>query len=402
MAEDKLILPDGWIEKSLGEILDYEQPYRYTVESTNYDKTSGIPVLTAGKSFILGYTAERNNIYKNLPVIIFDDFTTDSKFVDFPFKVKSSAMKFLKIKEQNKVDLKLIFEHIQLLKIKETGGDHKRRWISEFSKFPVALPDFEEQSKISKILSKIDDAIVQTKILINKQERIKIGLIHDLLTKGMEHNSEMKLSKLRNISINANFKECKFENITVVSQGFQIPISRRKKEDGPNREVYITVQYINNPVKYLEFIENAPQNVISSVDDILFTRTGNTGQIVSDIKGVFHNNFFKVVFNDKEITRAYLIIYLRWKPIQNLIKDLAGTTTIPDMKHKDFYGMPIFYPKSLKEQNEIAEIINKSIETISIYKNELHKLNNIKTGLMQDMLTGKVRVKVLKIEDTDA
>ena len=65
------------------------------VTDTEYSEKGNIPVLTAGKTFVLGYTHEEHGIFRSLPVIIFDDFTTASKYVDFPFKAKSSAMKML-------------------------------------------------------------------------------------------------------------------------------------------------------------------------------------------------------------------------------------------------------------------------------------------------------------------
>ncbi len=74
----------------LDDVLKYEQPTKYIVASTNYSNDNQTPVLTAGQSFILGYTNETENIFTDFPVIIFDDFTTAFKFVDFPFKVKSS------------------------------------------------------------------------------------------------------------------------------------------------------------------------------------------------------------------------------------------------------------------------------------------------------------------------
>ena len=94
-----------WEEHCLGELLDYEQPQDYLVASEDYQKT-GTPVLTAGKTFILGYTNETEGIYTKLPAIIFDDFTTESKYVTFPFKAKSSAMKMLKLKDEHKIVLK--------------------------------------------------------------------------------------------------------------------------------------------------------------------------------------------------------------------------------------------------------------------------------------------------------
>lgn len=253
----------------------------------------------------------------------------------------------------------------------------------------------KEQTQIATILSKVDEAIAQTEQLIAKYTRIKTGLMQDLLTKGISQNPELIISDLKGIAINRQFKQCKLENISKVRQGFQIAISKRKKEEGVNRYIYITVQYLNNPKKYLEFIENPPENVICSADEILFTRTGNTGQIVSGIEGVFHNNFFKVSFDEKEILREYLMLFLTWEPVQDLIKELAGTTTIPDMKHKDFYGMPIFYPATLTEQKNITDIINSSNQSIISYQKELSKLQSLKTGLMQDLLSGKVRVNHL-------
>ena len=84
-------------EYELGELLPFEQPTAYIVKSTDYNDSYSTPVLTAGKSFILGKTNEKYGIFDQLPVIIFDDFTTATQFVNFKFKVKSSAMKILHI-----------------------------------------------------------------------------------------------------------------------------------------------------------------------------------------------------------------------------------------------------------------------------------------------------------------
>ena len=122
-------LPKGWAICRLEQITDYEQPTDYIVESTDYDTSYSTPVLTAGKSFIIGYTNETTGIYSNLPCIIFDDFTTDSKLVNFPFKVKSSAMKILKVNQNVEIDYVAIFMSITRL----IGDTHKRYWISAYS-----------------------------------------------------------------------------------------------------------------------------------------------------------------------------------------------------------------------------------------------------------------------------
>ena len=137
-------LPDGWTVCRLKQVVDYEQPTDYTVNSTAYDDSYSIPVLTAGKSFIIGYTNETTGIYSNLPCIIFDDFTTDSKLVDFPFKVKSSAMKILKIRNDIEVDYVAMFMSVTRL----VGDTHKRYWISEYSKLDIPIPPKAEQKRI--------------------------------------------------------------------------------------------------------------------------------------------------------------------------------------------------------------------------------------------------------------
>jgi len=130
----------------LNDILDYEQPTNYIVNSIDYDDSYSTPVLTAGKSFILGYTNETEGIFKeNLPVIIFDDFTTATKFVDFPFKVKSSAMKILKIKPEIG-DIKFVFHAMQ--NIVFNSEEHKRYWISQYSNIEIPLPPLEIQKEI--------------------------------------------------------------------------------------------------------------------------------------------------------------------------------------------------------------------------------------------------------------
>ena len=149
----------------LEEFISYEQPTKYVVDSNQYDDSYKIPVLTAGKSFILGYTDEKNNIFDNLPVIIFDDFTTSVQFVDFPFKVKSSAMKLLKNTEQ--ADIKYCYYLLKFLQ--HTPENHKRQWLSATSQNIVELPIIEKQKnivrKLDKILEVIDNQNKQLELL---------------------------------------------------------------------------------------------------------------------------------------------------------------------------------------------------------------------------------------------
>ena len=136
----------------LGEALRYEQPTKYIVASEKYNDSYATPVLTAGKSFILGYTNEESGIYDNLPVIIFDDFTTDIKYVDFPFKVKSSAMKMLQPANEN-YNLKFFYYLIKYMNFQPTS--HQRHWISKFAEMEFDIPERVKQDQIVEKLDKL-------------------------------------------------------------------------------------------------------------------------------------------------------------------------------------------------------------------------------------------------------
>ena len=177
----KLRLPgfsEKWEEVELGEVLSYEQPTPYIVRDTNYQNNYKTPVLTAGKTFILGYTNEGNGICKNIPVILFDDFTTDSRYIDFEFKVKSSATKLLRVKSQN--NLYFIFCALQCFKY--PIGGHERHWISKFQYLTIALPSIEEQTAIAEVLTAADREIELAKEKLERLRRQKRGLMQQLLT----------------------------------------------------------------------------------------------------------------------------------------------------------------------------------------------------------------------------
>lgn len=159
------------VYKKLEDVLEYIQPTNYIVESENYDDSFETPVLTAGKSFLLGYTDEVNRIYNadiENPIILFDDFTTDYKWVDFAFKVKSSACKIL-IPKTN-VNLKYVYYAMKYVNIDTKL--HKRYWISIFSKQLIPYPTNEIQTRIVEKLDKIHNLIKN-----NEEELMKFDEI---------------------------------------------------------------------------------------------------------------------------------------------------------------------------------------------------------------------------------
>jgi type I restriction enzyme S subunit len=181
-AIQELLKPkDGWETKKLGDFVEYEQPGNYIVKSTEYNDNYQIPVLTAGKSFVLGYTDEEFGIFQDVPVIIFDDFTTAIKYVDFNFKVKSSAMKILLPKNQD-TNLSFVYEMMQTIEYPMGVGDHKRHWIGSYQFIEIKVPTLEVQNQISSILIDMDDELISLTHKLKKVILTKQGMMQNLLT----------------------------------------------------------------------------------------------------------------------------------------------------------------------------------------------------------------------------
>lgn len=147
------LCPEGVEYKPLGDLLNYEQPTKYIVKDTKYDSSNDIPVLTAGQTFILGYTNEKFGVYEaspENPTIIFDDFTTSFHWVDFNFKIKSSAMKMLR--PQNKFNGSFRYLYYAMKCIKYESVEHTRHWISKYSQIEIPIPPLEVQDEIVRIL----------------------------------------------------------------------------------------------------------------------------------------------------------------------------------------------------------------------------------------------------------
>ena len=144
----KRLRKDIGFNSVIGSILKYEQPQQYIVNDTEYT-TAGIPVLTANKAFILGYTTEKQGIYDKGDCIIFDDFTLDCKYVNFPFKIKSSAIKILTA--QSNAVLRYTFEYLKYINL--STEEHKRHYIAEVQNENFILPDTQTIESIARLFS---------------------------------------------------------------------------------------------------------------------------------------------------------------------------------------------------------------------------------------------------------
>ncbi|WP_187877039.1 restriction endonuclease subunit S [Helicobacter pylori] len=182
-----------------------------------------------------------------------------------------------------------------------------------------------------------------------------------------------------------------FRDISTINQGLQIPISQRLKAPTEHAKFYITIQALNNR-KEFEYIKTYNESVVCHKDDILMTRTGNTGMVITNIEGVFHNNFFKINFDRTLINKDFLVYFLSLEQTQKTILKKAGTSTIPDLNHNDFYSLSIPLPP-LNEQIAIANILSDVDRYLYSLDALILKKESVKKALSFELLSQRKRLK---------
>ncbi|WQX82375.1 restriction endonuclease subunit S [Helicobacter pylori] len=182
-----------------------------------------------------------------------------------------------------------------------------------------------------------------------------------------------------------------FRDISTINQGLQIPISQRLKAPTEHAKFYITIQALNNR-KEFEYIKTYNESVVCHKDDILMTRTGNTGMVITNIEGVFHNNFFKINFDRTLINKDFLVYFLSLEQTQKTILRKAGTSTIPDLNHNDFYSLLIPLPP-LNEQIAIANILSDLDHYLYSLDALILKKESVKKALSFELLSQRKRLK---------
>lgn len=175
-----------------------------------------------------------------------------------------------------------------------------------------------------------------------------------------------------------------FKDYTKLSQGLQIAISSRFLEDGEDRYFYITNEFLNPNSTKKYYIESPSENVICTVDDILMTRTGNTGKVITNISGAFHNNFFKVDYDKFETSKMFLYYLLTSNDIHKEIIIRAGNSTIPDLNHSDFYSIKTSVP-SLDEQSAIGSLFLALDDLLASYKDNLANYQSLRATMLSKM-----------------
>ena len=342
-----------WPMVELGEVIDYEQPTEYIVNSENYSNEYLTPVLTAGKSFLLGYTDESNGIFpkEKLPVIIFDDFTTATKYVDFPFKVKSSAMKILKANE--KINIKYTFYTIQ--KIIFNAAQHKRYWISEYSKIKIPLPPLEVQREIVAEIEGYQKLIDGCRQVVDSWKP--------------------------QIDIDPEWPVVKLGEVCTFSQGVQVDLELQSKEHKDNHVPFLRIENYTQNSEDIRYIPSEMgREKFVKIDEVVVVRYGaSAGFIGRGIEGILANNLFKVS-PDERISNNFLFYFLSSGNVQQYLKNVTAGGAMPALSFKTVEVIEIPIP-TIQDQDTIVarieterKVIDGCRELINTYEAKIKRV----------------------------
>ena len=347
--------------KELGEVVDYEQPTKYIVSSKAYTDSNEIPVLTAGQSFILGYTNEKDGIYqasKNNPVIIFDDFTTSKQWVDFKFKVKSSAMKMLTIKDEfeNEVLLRYVWHYLGTITYKP--DQHGRQWIGTYSKFLIPIPPLEIQEKIVQILDKFTDYVTELTSELTSELTLR--------KKQYSYFRDYLLNFDEDSSGGANNKVYQMEWKTLG----EVCDVRDGTHDSPNKKAFgkylITSKNVKNGSINFDsayFISESDFDNINKrskvdIDDLLFTMIGTVGEIAHITEEPdFAIKNVGLIKTQNRILSRYLLHYLQSTYAKDYILSNSSKGSQVFLGLGKLRNFPIPYVKP-KIQSRIVQVLD--------------------------------------------
>lgn len=347
---DELLKNEKVEWKKLEDLLSYEQPTKYIVKSTEYNDLYTTPVLTAGQTFILGYTNEVENIYKankNNPVIIFDDFTSSNHWVDFDFKVKSSAMKILKPKEG--VNLRYCYHNIKTINIYTT--EHKRLWISKFSQIKIPVPSPETQEKIVKTLDKFTNYVTELQAELqarNKQYEYYRNMLlsEEYLTKLTEefYQSEDEIS----------FDFVKISELCLRQRGIKITAEKMKSLDKEDSSVKVFAG--GNTTANLLPEEVGIENIINKPSVIVKSR-GNIDFEYYDRDFTHKNEMWSYSSLDEKKLNIKFLYYILKNNLRYFL-DNAISGKLPQISTgvTDNYKVPL---PSIYVQNKVVEVLDK-------------------------------------------
>lgn len=377
---------DPWEERKLGEIFNYEQPTKYIVKSTEYDDNFNTPVLTAGKSFLLGYTDEISGI-KNAtvenPVVIFDDFTTGSHYVDFPFKIKSSAMKLLSLNDNSD---NFYFMFNTLKNIKYVPQSHERHWISKFSSFEIYKPSQEEQQKIGSFFKQLDDTIDLHQRKLAKLKELKQGYLQKLFPKNGSKFPQLRFAGFAD----AWEKRKLIDQLSLLKDG-----THGTHKDGNFAFLLSAKNVIQNSIVFDDSDRKISEDDFNDIyanyhikkNDVLLTIVGTIGRVALFPRltvPVAFQRSVAILRTKPTLFPYFLALELQTPSIQSKIKSRANMSAQAGIYLGDLKKVIIAIPKS-EEQMEIAMSLKRLTNLIAATQCKLDLLKKLKKGYLQKM-----------------
>lgn len=358
----------------LGDILLYEQPTKYIVESDRYDDSYQTPVLTAGKSFILGYTDEKEGIFEDFPVIIFDDFTTAIKYVDFPFKVKSSAMKILR-PNKDKADIKYLY--YKMLTIETDSEQHKRYWISKYSQIEIPLPDLATQQRIAALLDKADELRQYNKQLIEKYDTLTQSLFLDMF--GDPVRNEKGWEKVDFSLL------CDFQRITIQPE---------KIREGEN---YIPLESIEKQTGQILNVELVSKGDLKSSKFYFTEEYILHGKLRPYLNKVATPNFSGVCSTDiipikprtNKTNRPYIVQIMRGSGFVSYCVERTSGANLPRISPREVEKFQVINPP-IALQNQFAERVKLIEQQKEMAQQALQKSEELFNCLLQKAFKGEL------------
>lgn len=369
----------GWTLKELGDCLDYLQPTQYLVSSTAYSDSYQTPVVTAGKTFILGYTNETDGVFDQpLPVIIFDDFTTASQFVNFPFKAKSSAMKILLAKKNS--NIKFVYESMQ--RIDYEVGAHGRHWISAYAKIVLAVPESTEQQKIADCLSSLDELIAAQTRKVEALKTHKKGLMQQLFPREGETKPRLRFPEFRDA------QEWVSEPLSELGEIITGKTPSTTESDLWGGDIlFITPTDISEDEKYqlatARTVVKTKNTKVLPEGSIVFTCIASVGKMALTVSPSITNQQINAVVPNQKMAGEF--VYYALLNLTPWIKTIPASSTLAIINKTEFSRIVITYPKHKDEQHRIADCLTSLDNLITATTQELDALKTHKKGLMQQL-----------------
>ena len=255
----------------------------------------------------------------------------------------------------------------------------------ELEKFELHLPPLKEQQKIAEILLSVDTAIEKTEQVIAKTEEIKKGLMQQLLTKGIGH-TEFKQTEIGEIPVNWEVKQMKELCNLLNGRAYK----KAELLDCGKTPVLRVGNFFTNQSWYYSDLE-LEENKYCDNGDLLYAWSASFGPRIWDGgKVIYHYHIWKLDLFDN-INRDFMY-YLLLNDVNRIKKSTTGSTMIHISKEN--MEPRLFAIPSLYEQEKIANILVNQDLMIKHECLKLDRLNNLKKGLMLQLLTGQTRVKI--------